>query len=393
MVYNGMEKGIVRVSDGMNRYYGIKGIVCEITDPETNYTDVFFLGSDEPLDAYLKNHSKETIAGEVAKVIEGIREDKNPMKAMFFESALCHADKEYRFEKDYEAYHKDFLAKGQQEGKPPLGEYLSSLQISALNHLFKDIHLPEYQRDVALYDYEERPDLWNQLAEKACLAFDTTRFMPRKPLTIHVTSTPRVSWNEPDGTLSMDASFDGRKDNILKYNEEKGQFTMSVMEPGPKLRFYPVPVRSTIHFPDGTAIPVVYANEQQKLITNGIMEMEQGIEQHWKPDNTVTITLSPEEISSLGYDNGRPLSMDPDLRESVEEAVHFAIQHGPRSYQTAAENLRDAILDAKRMTQEESVTIANPKGYSDKVSGKIVAKLLREEAKNLTAVPSKDPIR
>lgn len=138
--------------------------------------------------------------------------------------------------------------------------------------------------------------------------------VPKDPIRIEVLSSPTVwdTGNRKD--ICMDARFDGKDDNILKYEPAKGAFLVSVMLPGPKLAYYPAPAGSTVHFADGLSLPVLEDKEQQKTITNPTIVMEGKKQQVWKekPEPELTVYEAGEQLR-----HAAERFYDTELREGV----------------------------------------------------------------------------
>ena len=382
MVLNGMDKGVIKVSDQLEEAYGIKGVGYEVCHPVSHMVRAYPL-TRKSLADYTKEYSRQDIAEQIAGNMEDIRKNINPDIATVHESLLHMVDPEKRFAKDYEAVDKAYLAQ-KHEGRVPFGKYLASLRTEALDKLFDDINLVEHQRDLCMFSYEEDKARWDELAEKVEDFYDKERFTPGKPLTIDVSSAPAKwftnSGDENDPTLTMDAFFDGENDNMVKYNPEKGTFTMSVMEPGPVLAYYPVPTGSTVNFPDGASVPVLEDHEMQKKITNPIMDMEKGKSQRWPNDNAITIKLTPNEVEQLGiFDEKTNSHYHPAIKECLTNEIHHAIQTAPRTYEEPLVNLANAVQYAKK--EMHTAFSKHSENRIDKEIEKCVHDALKENAR------------
>lgn len=244
------------------------------------------------------------IADKVSLAIEYHRKYIDPIEAHNWESVL-HNELQGTFEEDFASYDKEFI-----EGcgrhingeEVTLGLYLSSLQDVALVRLCKEIGVSEAELPVV--SYEEDRQGWDKLADKVQDYFYVEKMLPPDvPLAVKITSTPSVwTFNLPPDAMTniatMEADVAGDTDKMVQYDPDKGEFAISVMLPGSRLGYYPLPRGSTISFADGFTIPVLEDNELQKRITNPIIAIEGKKEQVWqqKPEPELTTHEACEQL-------------------------------------------------------------------------------------------------
>ena len=136
-----------------------------------------------------------------------------------------------------------------------LGVYLSSLQNTALAGFCKEIGVSEAELPTASY-VEDRQG-WDKLADMVEDYFYIEEMLPPDvPLAVKITSTPSVwTFNLPPDAVTniatMEAEVAGDTDQLVQYDPDKGEFAISVMLPGSRLAYCPLPKGSTISFADG----------------------------------------------------------------------------------------------------------------------------------------------